>query len=295
MARAIERIEQDLAALEDAIAQVVAELHTTYSKYLTLLGQAVRQQLIMASFRVCTQGYPEAFLALSFNQRQQLQQMLRQLGKQTQEELILHLEQSYELLEDDSDELEELAEESEDLELLTSASEQTEEEDSEPSPTPFPPSEFTKTLLAEPDALTQWQENIEDAIEQTLQTVSTEVNQILQQNGIVPAKLPAAVLEAASKVDASTSDSSGSANLLNLVMETDSDDEDEDTTLTRIIAINLRLSEIEFADPTLTAGRNQIRNLSAKLSQLQRNYQKSQRERAAAEAEAVWRSSWFED
>lgn len=294
MARAIERIEQDLAALEDAIAQVVAELHTTYSKYLTLLGQAVRQQLIMASFRVCTQGYPEAFLALSFNQRQQLQQMLRQLGKQAQEELRSHLDQSYELLEADSlDELEELAEVAEDAELPTPASERS--EDAEQSPTPFSPSEFTNILLAEPDALTQWQENIEEAIEQTLQTVSTEVNQILQQNRIVPDKLPAAVLEAASKVEASTSDSSGAANLLNLVMETDSDDDDEDTTLTRIIAINLRLSEIEFPDPTLTAGRNQIRNLSAKLSQLQRNYQKRQRERATAEAEAVWRSSWFED
>jgi hypothetical protein len=292
MARAIERIEQELAALEDAIAQIVAELHTTYSKYLILLGQAVRQQLIMASFRVCTQGYPEAFLALSFNQRQQLQQMLRQLGKQAQEELPLHLEQSYELLEADSlDEVEQLTEASE--EPLTPASEPS--EDSEPSPTPFHPSEFTKTLLAEPDALSQWQENIEEAIEQTLQTVSTEVNQILQQNQIVPDKLPPAVLEAASKVEASTSDSSGAANLLNLVMETDSDEDDEDTTLTRIIAINLRLSEIEFADPTLTAGRNQIHNLSAKLSQLQRQYQKRQRERAAAEAEAVWRSSWFED
>jgi hypothetical protein len=223
--------------------------------------------------------------------------MLRQLGKQAQEELPLHLDESYELLEAESlDEEEQLSEVSEDTEPPITPSEPSEDsEDSEQSPTPFEPSEFTKILLAEPDALTQWQENIEEAIEQTLQTVSTEVNQILQQNGIVPDKLPPAVLEAASKVEASTSDSSGAANLLNLVMETDSDEDDEDTTLTRIIAINLRLSEIEFADPTLTAGRNQIHNLSAKLSQFQRNYQKRQRERAAAEAEAVWRSSWFED
>jgi hypothetical protein len=41
MARAVERIEQDLATLEEAIALLATELYSTYSQYLTLLGQAV--------------------------------------------------------------------------------------------------------------------------------------------------------------------------------------------------------------------------------------------------------------
>src|SRR5687768_15418848 len=94
MARAIERIEQDLAALEEATALLRAELYKTYSQYLQLLGQAVRRQLILASYQVCTHGYPEAFLSLSFNQRQTLQQSIQQMGKKAQEQLLSHLEAS---------------------------------------------------------------------------------------------------------------------------------------------------------------------------------------------------------
>jgi hypothetical protein len=76
--------------------------------------------------------------------------------------------------------------------------------------------------------------------------------------------LPAAVLEAAAKVEASAESATGSSpNLLNLLMETDNDGDLEESSLTRIIAINLRLSEVEFADPSLSAGRNQIRKLTA--------------------------------
>ena len=108
MARAIERIEQDIAALEDAIALLKEEFYKAYSHYLTLLGQAVRRQLILASYQVCTQGYPEAFLSLSFNQREKLQQSIQQLGKKIQEQLLSYLESSNNLSQiepTDSDEL----------------------------------------------------------------------------------------------------------------------------------------------------------------------------------------------
>jgi len=86
----------------------------------------------------------------------------------------------------------------------------------------------------------------------------------------------------------------GPPNLLNLLVETENSLE-SGSTMTQLLAIHLRLSEIEFADSTVMAGRNQIRKLSAKASQLGRDYQKKQRERAVAEAEAAWRSSWFEE
>jgi hypothetical protein len=300
MARAIERIEQDLAALEDATALLRAELHKTYSQYLQLLGQAVRRQLILASYQVCTQGYPQAFLSLSFNQRQKLQQSIQQTGKKAQEQLLSHLEMSKKVSKAEVTDSEEPASQPE----LTSneppqdvTPEPLSIVDQVPGNLDAPETiDISNPELTKPEQLAQWQEQLEEAIAQTLETLSLNTNRLLQQTGIIPSKLPAAVLEAATKADNSTeSVTVGSPNLLNLLMETESEDDSEDSTLTRIIAINLRLSEIEFADPTLNAGRNQIRNLSAKRNTLHREYHKKQRERSVAQAEAAWRASWFED
>ncbi len=85
----------------------------------------------------------------------------------------------------------------------------------------------------------------------------------------------------------------GPPNLLNLLIETENNQESE-SSITHIIAINLRLAEIEFADATVRAGRNQIRNLEVRARSLFREYLKKQRERAVAEAEAAWRASWFD-
>jgi hypothetical protein len=290
----VERIEQDLAALEKAIALLKVDFHSTYSQYLKLLGQAVRQQLILASYQICTQGYPEAFLGLSFNQRQNLQQAVLRLGKQVQEQLLSHLEPSQPLPETEAQTVDDAPTEDEEPpeappeemqfemggvdDLLDAA----ESEDERP--------------LSQPEQLLEWQEQLEKAIAQTLQTLSLDTNRLLQKNGIIPDKLPPAVLEAAVQVEASNDAATGSPNLLNLLMEAENEDgEKEDSTLMRIVAINLRLSEIEFADPTLSAGRNQIRKLSARVSSFQREYHKKQRERAVAQAEAAWRSSWFDE
>lgn len=302
MARAIERIEQDLAALEEATALLRAELNKTYSQYLQLLGQAVRRQLILASYQVCTHGYPQAFLSLSFNQRQKLQQSIQQMGKKAQEQLLSHLEASKKVTQEevrDSNSNEPAPQ----PEL--SSSELPQDDTPEPLSMvePIPGNleaqetiDITNPELTKPEQLAQWQEQLEESIAQTLETLSLNSNRLLQETGIIPSKLPAAVLEAAAKADNSTeSVTVGSPNLLNLLMETESEDDSEDSTLTRIIAINLRLSEIEFADPALNAGRNQIRNLSAKRNTLHREYHKKQRERSVAQAEAAWRASWFED
>jgi hypothetical protein len=295
MARTVERIEQDLATLEEAIALLRVEFHSTYSQYLKLLGQALRQQLILASYQVCTQGYPESFLSLSFNQRQTLQQALRELGGKAQEQLLSHLEDSTNLNEKDT-----IAE--------PEASPVSDEQPQEPiqdelsdavemivnDESPVAPQTVKLTELSKPEQLARWQEQLEEAIAKTLQTLSLDTNRLLQQTSILPNKLPVAVLEAAVQVEVPGDATTGSPHLLNLLMETESEGEKEDSTLTRIIAIHLRLSEIEFADPTLTAARNQIRKLAAKANTLRREYHKYQRERAVAQAEAAWRSSWFD-
>jgi hypothetical protein len=116
----------------------------------------------------------------------------------------------------------------------------------------------------------------------------------LQQAGILPKKFPEPFVEAAAKADGSGEAMSGPPNLLKLLIETE-DEESEDSSVTQIIAIHLRLSEIEFADATVRAGRNKIRNLLLKTSSLGREYHKKQQEWAVAKAEAAWRASWFEE
>lgn len=280
MAGAVERIERDLVALEEAIAAIAKELHSSYSGYLAALGQAVRQQLILASYHLCTQGYPEGFLRLSFTQRQQVQQTLRQIAAIAQERLVaqLHLPSNTSLPtppeEGETD--------------ATDATETDNEEELESSDTAV-------TEITKPEALAAWQEELEEAIAKTLQKASRDSNRLLQQSGILPKKLPEPILEAAAKIEATAESVAGPPNLLNLVIETENDDEPQSSTVTHIYAIHLRLAEIELADPAVMAYRHQIRNFSARLRSIERDYQKKQRERAVAEAETAWRSSWFDD
>ncbi|MEQ9354285.1 hypothetical protein [Coleofasciculus chthonoplastes] len=287
MVSAIELIEQDLGKMEGAIAHLASQLHDSYATYLTVLGQTVQKQLMLAGYQVCTQGYPDAFLSLSFNQRQNLQQALRQIGKEGKDELILHLQLPQDLSSTLDDELDD---EDEELELLVEFTESLAETTTNPSPD----SALTPQKPILPDQLLQWQDMLEDQIALTLQTVSVETNHLLQQEGIIPDKLPPTVLEAATKADAAGESSPGS-NLLNLLVETQTPEDDDDSTLTRIIAVNLRLSEIEFTEPQLVKVRNQIRNLLAHTTKFQRQYRKKQREWTVVQAEAAWRASWFED
>ncbi len=257
---AIEQIERDIAALEVVVKEIAAEFHRAYTSYLTALGRAVRQQLILASYHLCTQGYPEAFLSLSFNQRQQLQQAIRSLGKDAVEQLITELKVG-------------------------------EHRSQEPGML-----DSTQIYPAKPMDLVQWQQNLEQAIADTLKKVSRETNSLLQQTGILPSKLPPPVLEVALDASEAAGETMASPpNLLKLVIETEHKEESQESTVTNIIAINMRLSEIEFADADSRAGRNQIKHLETKARSLFREYLKKQQERSIASAEVAWRASWFED
>jgi hypothetical protein len=295
MVGSVERIEQELAALDNATSAIADDFYKAYSSYLTVLGQAVRQQLILASYHVCTQGYPESFLTLSYSQRQQLQQRLRALSQQVQEEVLAQLHVPVAI--DDPD-VEPAAsppviDELTALDLLPSV----------PPPVPVvlpvlppaPPRSLTPVDLA------QWHEALEHAIAAELRTASHAANRLLQQANILPPRLPEPVLEAAAKADLSDA-RAGTPNLLNLLVETggktaEKDDDEESTkhSVMHIVAIRLRLAEIEFAAPTVTAARSKIRSLFAQLKTLGREYQKKQRERSIAEAQAAWRSTWTEE
>ncbi|MBD1835520.1 hypothetical protein H6F61_23255 [Cyanobacteria bacterium FACHB-472] len=260
MARTVEQIERDMAELQEATDAIASEFHNTYNQYLTALGQAMRQQLIQAIYYLCTQAYPEAFLSLPVDARQKLQQNLLQQARKAQTQLLLHLE---------------------------------------PRPIETAANSVPTTNLED---IAKWQEQLESAISETLISVSCDINSLLQETGILPNKFPPAVLEAAVKTEPSGQPVGGRPNIIKLAIEIATDDTEmpefptiQNSNVTPIVAIHLRLSEIEFADSTVMAFRNQIRNLNAQFTTLRREFQKKQRERTVADAQAAWRACWFEE
>jgi hypothetical protein len=346
MVSAIEQVERELNILNQAIASLAEEYYSVYSSYLSALGQAVRQQMILASYHICTRGYPQQFLTLSLNQQQQLQRDLRQLAKQAQADLAAKatvikpidfskvqtsnaeemarsiaahlLEMRTELdrqegfASDDQSEFDELQAESMDLidsvfgepdepneldkEIEPDAQQANQElfaaifrnESSDETPSSALPFDEFRPLI--PKDIFHWQKDLEEKISDELQTLSQATNRALQQADILPKRLPEPILEVASRAD--LSGESAAPNLLSLVIQTPSNQE---SLTTQVMAIRLRLSEIEFSDPMVLNGRSQIRKLSARLQKLKREYQKKHRQKAIAQAESAWRSSWYED
>jgi len=343
MVSAIEQVERELDILNQAIASLAEEYYSVYGSYLSALGQAVRQQMILASYHVCTRGYPQQFLTLSLNQQQQLQRDLRQLAKQAQADLAAKttaikpidfskvqtsnaeemarsiaahlLEMRTELdrqegfADDDQSEFDELQAES--MDLIDSVFGEPDKPDDETEPgsqqanqelftaifrnestdeTPSSDLPFDDSRPLIPKDLFYWQKDLEEKISDELQTLSQATNRALQQADILPKRLPEPILEVASRADLSSE--SAAPNLLSLVIETPSNHE---SSTTQVMAIRLRLSEIEFSDPMALNGRSQIRKLSARLHKLKREYQKKHKQKAIAQAEAAWRSSWYEE
>ncbi|MGD1804718.1 hypothetical protein ACP6PL_04650 [Dapis sp. BLCC M126] len=330
----IRKIGQDLQRIEEAIADIAKEFYSTYQGYLKALGQGMRQQLIFASYHICTQAYSETFLKLSFSQRQKMQEELREIVKIGVQELQELLEQNPEscqksdqtsaselimtlLSEEEEGEQEavtQLKDKKKDIEFdssvlfSTQTSSQTtddgQQEVIDKTEDTRDKTEAEKVLnspeniidkLDNIDILIPWQENIEKQIPEILKKLSHQTNCILQKAEILPKKIPQKVLEAATKMESGDTSVGGRPNLLNLLIEAEDLDDDDDAKVTRITAINLRLSEIEFTDINTMSWRNKIRNLLGKLSQLQREYGKKKREKSIIEAELAWRSSWYED
>jgi hypothetical protein len=82
MVDATEQLQQDLALLNLAVTEAAQEAYSLYGVYLKTLGRSLKQQLVLASYHVCTQVYPSKFLQLSLSQRHDLQHHIQQLGQQ---------------------------------------------------------------------------------------------------------------------------------------------------------------------------------------------------------------------
>lgn len=87
----VEQIDKDIAVIAEAVRAIATELESSYISYLTALGQAVAKQLMLATYQLCTQAYPQKFVSLSLNERQQLQQKIRKLGQEAAERLLTRI------------------------------------------------------------------------------------------------------------------------------------------------------------------------------------------------------------
>ncbi len=305
MTASVERIQQEIALLDQALATLAEAFQTAYAGYLSALGQAVRKQHVLAAYQVCTQGYPQQFLDLSVSQRQGLQQALRELAKQAQanlleqlrpfppEELLKKLEQPPRsqsaffmgLAQESPVKLEAISIDANDFASSQSTA--------EPS--------ILKETPPTPARLVEWQIRVEYGIGKELAALSHQTNRLLQQSNILPGQLPDALLQHASKTELADG-VPRSPNLLNVlveaVSEADATPEDDDAKapeILQVLAIHLRLVEIEFADTSTMVARRKIRELTARLKKLGQDYRKKQREYAIASAQDAWRASWFEE
>ncbi|HTL90454.1 MAG TPA: hypothetical protein VL134_13725 [Leptolyngbya sp.] len=276
MTGSIEQISQRLAALDRQIETMGNTFTETYRGYLKQLGQTVKQQLILSCYHICTENYPKRFLALSMSQRHQLQADLQTFANQAEIELnellqpIAQTQLNLEPLEL-PDELEALL-----AEVEPEASEETD--------------------LTPLEALTIWQEQLERSISKTLKSASGDANRFLQDAEILPKRIPQAVIDAASTAE--NSDSSAPPNLLNVLVSASEKSPNSESpppalsALMHIVAVNLRVSEIEFNDPAVMNWRNKLRELKQQFQTLARSYQKRCREQSIAQAQLAWKSTW---
>lgn len=366
----IHRLEMELAELRGQARSLAEQLYQADVTYLRALGTAARQQLILASYRICTHKYPEGFLALSLAQRQTLQQSLRQTARDLADRLLHNLvlpiprkqrkarivkvaadrfkgegrsdlgtdddgdnnpstaevaaalaaafnslvqiesidleDAAAALAEDrsDDDESDDLADDSSALDdpedgddrdeaEVSAAVSETEEEYNEGAIEDGLPAVLA-ALADDPRKIVQWQRSREKLTSSTLRTQSHQVNELLRKAGILPRKLPPAVLDIAAKGDLDEV-VGGSPNLIDLMMQTDEDGEERRASATRLVAVHLRLSEIHFSDPTLKQHRAAVQRVLEQLDRLGGRYDKLQHQQAIAAAESAWRSAWFED
>jgi hypothetical protein len=296
MSRSLTGIEEKITKIETDTTEFFQEFQHFYRQYLKLLSYCIEQQLILAAHHICTEIYPDAFLRLTFNQRQRLQDRLRKLGREFEADLFVFLKNQAELL----------IEPEESAENLSSEMTETEENESPPKTVPL--------NTANPDELLHWSRGVEYGVRETLEKISKEANSLLRGSAILSNVIPAKVLEMAVEAEENGigMNRSGHPNILNLLIEAtavselnnddenDDDDDDDDempnpSSITKITAIHLRLAEIEFGDPNLSHARKQLRDFLERLGKLRKHYRQLKREYLTVEAKNAWRSSWSEN
>lgn len=377
MVRPVETIRREIERLTEATETLATEFRRLYTGYLDSLGVAVRRQVVMATYHLCTQVYPEGFLALSVSQREQLQRDVRRIGKLGQTQLGQLLEAAARRSAPDPNQTspggsplarlrltgtpdptlrylpgevagETAPEDAEDDPAPTASLEDADNREEEEEPGEMPLPALLKSMVLEalaeeraetfgqplftgegmtPTRLAKQHIYLEQQIRETLQQISKQVNQRLQDAQVIP-NLPEAVLDAASETEMGPMRGRAVPNVLSVLVamastmedaleedsleadapDDDNDDDDEDNDLqdnddenpreslmTHLAAVNLRLADLEFGDVQASMGRSKLHAALGHLRKIGKQYQKVQREMAIAEAEQAWRAVWYDE
>jgi menaquinone-dependent protoporphyrinogen IX oxidase len=349
----IEQINQSITALEQQATDLGEQFYQAYQGYLGAVGQSAQQQLVLAAYQICTEGYPDQFLGMAQADREALQRSLRQLAQALGSQLQTIPHPSAELPPPPPDPDLELLGERPSNRLSTSPSgasiwstdavadhragdddddddddsivddDDDDDDDSiadDVDQLPEGLAEALSTAFSSPGGfaasgleskiramlnmanraprsatgpvakLSAWQQTIERGAVAQLRNTSQAANQFLQKAQIVPNQVPPAVLEAASQAEGGDPFTK-TPHIMNLILEAGPGRGE----MMRVMAIKLRLSELEFHDPTVMRWRRQLQELSKQLANLERDYQKQQRAQSVAQAQAAWRSTWLTD
>lgn len=87
------RIDKDIQNIQNAIADVVSRIDSIHLDYAQAIAKSVQQQILLSTFRFCTQKCPESFLTLSLTARQKLQEDLRNTIKSLSDRMQNDLEE----------------------------------------------------------------------------------------------------------------------------------------------------------------------------------------------------------
>jgi len=293
MAKSIKQLRSDLTVLDTEIKLLATELYECYKSYFGRLNEVLGRQLVFACYQVCTQKYPENFLALSYQQKTDLQNNIKDLGYKFLGNLSNYLAEidlpDQQLFVDfpvsltgfepvsqsNNDDTEELIEEK--IENLSSIKNKS----------------FYDGL--DPADIISFYGEIEDSIGETIKEFSIIANNYLRENNVLSTQVPAKILEMALTTKDHSSGVSDGANLLSLVIEKENISSQEIKDITPIIAVCLRLEEIEFNDSILSGDRRKIMSIMTKLMDVKKRYDRLSRLYTIASAESSWRSCWSDD
>ncbi len=291
MAKSLQKIRQEIEQLEEQSKEIFTELNGLYKRYLEALNLSVKKQLILAVYEICTKIYPDEFLQLSYGQREKLQGKIRELCQPLESKFLAYI--TFPQPAPAATLTEQILTQ---LSLISHKEFQVENQEEDDS----------ISQIENPEDLVLWCKRVEQGMRMIIHDLSQDVNKELQKNNIIASQLPPQLLEMALQAEEGGMSSGNSPNILNLLIETSKkeNDNDEDTEednednqesqITKISAIHLRLSDIEFADPQLSIQRQQIRQKLDIVKKIRKAYQTIQRENAQAQAEAAWRSSWHD-
>ncbi len=359
MSKSIQQIQQELTATEAAVTDLGRELEAAYQEYLDLLSKTVKKQLLLSSYYICTQIYPESFLNLNFDRREKVQQSLRQVSRvisvlfyqyileifrsvrstntpqtsvsptpvaqtppnpqsspseasqdrsssgndapkvNTIEEISnLNLEERANLQKDrDNPDIITVKYKNNKIDNLVSIS--TLINDNSPEILNNLKETFREKILLinNPEDLLRLHKRIEQGISKSLEILSLETNQRLQQAGIIPQKVPPQFLEIPIHSGEAGTPVNGLPHLLELTIEigNSNSQDSENKIVTKIVLLRLKISELEFIDFNLGKERDRIRNLISEINRLRHLYSKLKKEYLIVRAEAAWRSSWHEN